>query len=879
MPISCFGAETPILTKSGFKYISEIVVGDKVLTHTGNYKTVVATRKIESDDIYELVVNKRATKLTVTGNHLIYTNLGWVRVDELDKFVHYVACNHKVNIVENDYIIQITENTKYGNGKFERAETNLKVAVTDDVAWALGFWFAEGSTSSTGTLKVTNNNKEICQKWVDTMTTAFGVPGKVRANRTWFDGEINSKTLCEFFDSEFGKGCKTKTLTDWIVELPKEKLQKFYAAFYLGDGCKTTNAPMIELANPKLVAGLSTILNKLGVKHSLQLAKKTSTATNGIISVSIGKGQQNNKNSPRCGLLMHDGLMYNCIDSVTKVEKKIDVYDIQVEDDESFSAAGIVAHNCFLSSVDDSLAGIIDHEAESSWLAAMGGGLGASWSALRTNKTKTSRGGESTGAIPFIAQFDRKVLAYRQAGTRRAAYAAYIDISHPEIVEFVSMRKPTGGAAERKSLNLHHAVNISDAFMDKLYAADDSWELIDPHSKKVTDVVSARELWQAILTMRVETGEPYIHFIDTSNRALPQEQKNLNLLINNSNLCSEIVLPTSAERTAVCCLSSVNLEKYDEWKNTTMVADLIKMLDNVLDTFIEAANLSDSAKTSIRRATFSASRERSLGLGAMGFHAYLQKNLIPMESEEAAKINEEIFASIREQAEKATEELGRIKGSCPDYVEGGGTGVRRNMHLIAIAPNASSSILCGNTSPSIEPYSTNSFSQRTENGTNIFKNPHLTRLLVEKGMTEDEIKSVWRSIAAKKGSCQHLTCLSDHEKAVFKTSFEISQKTLVKLAADRQKHIDQAQSLNLFFKAPIAVEELHDTHYSAWKLGVKTLYYMRTSIERSGENIGQKIERAGEGLTTDKNTDTFVQTQFKTVTKTGFEIECVGCEG
>lgn len=538
--------------------------------------------------------------------------------------------------------------------------------------------------------------------------------------------------------------------------------------------------------------------------------------------------------------------------------------------------------SCFLSHVEDSLAGIIDHEGESSWLAAMGGGLGASWSALRTNKTKTSRGGESTGAIPFIAQFDRKVLAYRQAGTRRAAYAAYLNISHPEIIEFVSLRKPTGGAVERKALNLHHAVNIPDAFMEKLFAEDDSWELKDPHSGRVTENVSARELWQKILTMRVETGEPYIHFIDTSNRALPQEQKNLKLFINNSNLCAEIVLPTSEERTAVCCLSSVNLEKWDEWKDTQMVGDLIRMLDNVLDVFIKAENLSPAARQSIRRATFSASMERSLGLGAMGFHSYLQKNMIPMESEEALEVNKEIFSTIRAQAEAATEELGVRKGSCPDYINGGGVGARRNMHLLAIAPNASSSILCGNTSPSIEPYSTNSFSQRTENGTNIFKNPHLTQLFKDKGKTDEDIKSLWRSISAKKGSCQHLECLTEEEKAVFKTAYEINPRALVDLAASRQVHIDQAQSLNLFLTAPIPVKTLHDIHYNAWRQGVKTLYYLRTSIEKTGENIGQKLERnkipTGD-LTTSVDAATFVQTQFKTVTKTGFEIECVGCSG
>ena len=550
--------------------------------------------------------------------------------------------------------------------------------------------------------------------------------------------------------------------------------------------------------------------------------------------------------------------------------------------------------SCFLLDTQDSRGGILEHYTESGWLASFGGGLGANWSNLRTNKTKTSSGGESTGAIPFLAVMDRVVLAFRQAGTRRAAYAAYMNISHPEIMEFLNIRKPTGGAVERKALNIHNAVNIPDAFMEKLFAEDDRWPLIDPHSKEVLETVSARDLWQKILTLRAETGEPYIHFIDTSNRAMPEAQKSLNLLINNSNLCSEITLPTGEDRTAVCCLSSVNLEKYDEWVGTSMVQDLIRMLDNVIETFIKAEHVKPSARASIAKAIYSASRERSLGLGAMGFHSYLQSKLIPLESKEAAQLNVDMFSYIRAEAEKATEQLAMEKGSCPDWLEGmsiAGMGIippasnRRNMHLLAIAPNASSSILCGNVSPSIEPYSAVSFSQKTENGTHVFKNPYFIQLLKDKGLSDEEISSVWRSVGAKKGSVQHLDILTDHEKAVFKTAFELDQHWIIRLAADRQKYIDQAQSLNLFFKAPIDVKYLHDVHYSAWKKELKTLYYLRSSIESSVENIGSKSERkkiVNTPLTEEKKADTteeWKQTQFKSVTPSGFEISCIGCEG
>jgi ribonucleoside-diphosphate reductase alpha chain len=535
--------------------------------------------------------------------------------------------------------------------------------------------------------------------------------------------------------------------------------------------------------------------------------------------------------------------------------------------------------SCFLSAVGDSLEGIIDHESESSWLAAMGGGLGAGWSFLRTNKTKTSRGGESTGAIPFIVQFDRKVLAYKQAGTRRAAYAAYLSVSHPEIMEFINIRKPTGGAVERKALNIHNAVSVPDSFMEKLFVKDDRWELKDPHTGVVTDTVSARELWSKLLMLRIETGEPYFFFIDNANKALPEEQKRLGLRINTSNLCNEIYLPTDEQRTAVCCLSSVNLAKFDEWRNTSMVYDLIKMLDNVIDAFIQAPHLKPSARHAIRKALYSASRERSLGLGAMGFHSYLQNKLIPFESEEASRINVEMFSYIREQAEDATYDIAVSKGSCPDYIEGKGMQWRRNMHLIAVAPNASSSILCGNVSPGIEPFSAVSFSQKTENGTHVFKHPKFLEILQEKGLSEKDIKSVWRSVGSKKGSVQHLDILADEEKSVFKTAFELDQMWVIRHAADRQKYIDQGQSVNLFFINPVDVSYLHNTHYEAWKRGLKGLYYCRNKIEFSIEDIGQKIERQ-HLLTEDKTsaTNEVKQTKLKTTTHTGFEIECVGCE-
>ena len=367
--------------------------------------------------------------------------------------------------------------------------------------------------------------------------------------------------------------------------------------------------------------------------------------------------------------------------------------------------------SCFLNYVDDSREGITGHYTENAYLSSFGGGIGGSWSDVRAQGTKTSKGSESTGVMPFVKVVDSEMLAFSQGVTRRGSYAAYLHMSHPEVEEFLDMRKPTGGDTNRKCLNLHHGVVIPDKFMEIIHKAtkepgfDDSWELIDPHSGEVKKVVSARTLWVKLLQNRMETGEPYLMFEDAVQADLPDFQQRKGLQVNHSNLCSEITLATDEERTAVCCLSSVNLEYYDEWKKVpAFIPDLIRMLDNVLESFIQ------NAPPQLERAQFSALRERSLGLGAMGFHAYLQKNGIPFESPIASAINYEIFDSIKSQAQNTTEELAVERGACPDD----DSCSVRNAHLLAIAPNASSSIICGNTSPSIEPYRANAYTQKTK---------------------------------------------------------------------------------------------------------------------------------------------------------------------
>ncbi len=494
--------------------------------------------------------------------------------------------------------------------------------------------------------------------------------------------------------------------------------------------------------------------------------------------------------------------------------------------------------SCFLNYVGDSREGLTGHYTENAWLASVGGGIGGYWGDVRSDGTATSGGSQSSGSIPFLHVVDSEVLAFSQGKTRRGSYAAYMDISHPEIIEFMEMRKPSGGDVHRKCLNLHHGVNLSNEFMQlidhcvKEPTYDDSWNLIDPHTKKVVRTVSARDLWQKILETRVATGEPYVSFIDTVNESLPEPQKKLGLRVNHSNLCTEITLPTNENRTAVCCLSSVNLEKYDEWKNDTLfVPDLIRFLDNVLQHFI------DNAPDELFRARFSAASERSLGLGAMGFHAYLQSKGIPFESALAKSLNLKIFKKMKEQAVEESKRLAIKRGEAPDMENTG----MRNAHLLAIAPNASSSIICGTTSPSIEPYRANAYVQKTMSGSFLVKNKYLEKLLEKKEINNDK---TWTSILANRGSVLHIKELSDYEKDTFKTAIEINQQWVIEHAADRQQYICQGQSVNVFVPADVNIKELHDIHMLAWKKKLKTLYYCRSEAIKRAELVSKKIERS-----------------------------------
>lgn len=478
--------------------------------------------------------------------------------------------------------------------------------------------------------------------------------------------------------------------------------------------------------------------------------------------------------------------------------------------------------SCFLTYVGDSLDSLIEHNGEVAWLSVKGGGVGGHWSHVRGVSDI------APGPIPFMKVVDSQMTAYKQGTTRKGSYAAYLDVSHPDIEEFIQFKVPTGGDINRKCFNLFNAVNVTDDFMEAVIN-DKPFHLTDPNTGDIRDTVSARGLWQRILEARFRTGSPYINFIDTANRALPDAQKQLGLRIMGSNLCNEIHLATSEERTAVCCLSSVNLAKYDEWRTSGMVADLIRFLDNVLQFFITRA------PEQLNKAIYSAFRERSIGLGAMGWHDYLQSKKLAWESWEAASENYRMFKDIKQQALEATYSLAMERGECPD---GQGVGVR-NMHLLAIAPNANSSIICG-CSASIEPRVSNCYTHRTRAGSHTVRNPYLEKVLEEHGKNTEE---VWKTILSSEGSVQHLDWLSDHEKNVFKTAFEIDQTWVVEHAAKRQEFICQGQSVNLFFPSGIDKALVNRVHLKAWKEGLKGLYYLRTTSGVVAEKVGAKVER------------------------------------
>ncbi len=527
--------------------------------------------------------------------------------------------------------------------------------------------------------------------------------------------------------------------------------------------------------------------------------------------------------------------------------------------------------SCFLNETGDSLEGIVDVWNENVWLASRGGGIGTYWGNVRSIGEKVKGNGKTSGIVPFIGVQDRLTLAISQGSLRRGSSAVYLPVWHPEIEEFIELRRPTGGDPNRRALNLHHGVVITDDFM-KAVENDDPWELKSPHNNEVMSIVKARDIWIRLLLARVETGEPYLLFIDTVNKLKPESYKYHGMDVKTSNLCAEITLATgpdylNKERTAVCCLSSLNLETFDEWKdNPQFIEDTMRFLDNVLDDFIE------KAPTSMERAKYAAYRERSIGLGVMGFHSFLQSKKIPFESAMAKAWNNKIFKHIHAHAGKASHDIALEKGACPDAVDAGL--MERFTNKTAIAPTASISIIAGNSSPGIEPYNANTFTQKTLTGSFNVRNKHLTQLLKDKGHDTDD---VWSSIMTHEGSIQHLDFLSDDEKNVFKTAFEIDQRWVIDLAADRAVYVDQAQSVNVFVLADIHKKDLHMLHFMAWKKGVKSLYYCRSKSIQRADKVSTKTEKSAIQLEMKLTPQLKGGQQHAEASNTNYE-ECLACQ-
>jgi ribonucleoside-diphosphate reductase alpha chain len=520
--------------------------------------------------------------------------------------------------------------------------------------------------------------------------------------------------------------------------------------------------------------------------------------------------------------------------------------------------------SCFLNEANDSLKGITDLWEENVWLAARGGGIGSYWGNLRSIGEKIGKVGKTSGIIPFIKVMDSLTLAISQGSLRRGSAACYLQIDHPEIEEFIEMRRPTGGDVNRRSLNLHHGVLVTDDFM-RAVETDGQWALRSPYDGTVQSTIPARNLWIRLLTARVETGEPYIIYIDTVNRQIPQHHKLAGLKVKTSNLCSEITLPTGIdnsgkERTAVCCLSSLNLDTYDEWKdNTQFVEDVMRFLDNVMTDFI------NRAPDEFANAKYSAMRERSVGLGVMGLHSYFQQKNIPFGSVMSKVWNKKIFKNIQEKVDTASAVLAEERGACPDAAEYGIN--ERFSNKTAIAPTASISIICGGSSPGIEPIAANSFTHKTLSGSFNVRNKYLKKILKK---YEKDTDDVWSSITTNQGSVSHLDFLTAEEKDTFKTAFEIDQRWIIELGADRTPHISQAQSINVFVPADIHKKELHDIHFQAWKKGLKSLYYCRSKSIQRAENVNK-------GTSTDVTKNVYSKDNESNNKDNNYE-ECLSCQ-
>lgn len=1021
LPISCLTGDVWLNTKTNGILMKDVKIGDELLTHKGRYRKVIGKKsRMSSGDLYKLRVQSRLTPLKITGNHPVLTNLGWVRVDQLDAKKHFIATNYFVEKENVDFTIDMK---KYIDYEFEiidgiickKSINKVKrkapknglnnyysklrelVKVDNDLSWALGLWCAEGSKTINKNkvpngIRITMAQEQMpfLEKWKNILCDKFNLNGACsyqQAQRPnfangkitkWANANVNSKVLGKFFVSEFGDNCKNKILPEWLIDLPKEQLKYFLEGMLLGDGYYAKNGTWsLTLANPKLLLAVYNICLKLEIPVSLQMQVKPSNIGKTKYVYTLRSIKQDSiklsQSNAQGGIIFND-LRYCAIIELSKLDKDEEVFDIEVEEDSSFSAGGIVVHNCNSIHSGDSLNSIFMKNHELAILSKNGAGVGIYLGDIRGRGAPIKGNGKSEGIVPWAKVFDATTLSVSQGSTRRGASAIYLPIEHLDIKEFINIRRPTGDI-NRRCLNIHHGICISDSWMKSMLEGDES----------------KRELWIEILKARFETGEPYLFFSDNVNNKNPECYVKNNLQVKTSNICclsgdtlvltkdgnkkieelvgktveiydglnwiknssfelkgedelyriyikdgsfvdcnknhrwfvandyndirdkkyketltedlkvgdfienhdeemhdeldepgahlkrfllnrkntswrkiikieklpgihkvycpkvestgkfalanglmtgnSEITLYTDPQHTFVCCLSSLNLVRWDEWKDSDLPELTTRFLDAVLSEYIEKTKDIEGMEASRN----SAIKGRAIGIGVLGFHTLLQEKMIPIDSFDAMQLNAEIFRTIRKGFDKETKVLAQELGE-PEWCKGFGI---RNSHGLAVAPTVSNSIISGGYSAGIEPIAANVFVQKSAKGTFIKKNATLEKLLESKGKNTTE---VWTSINTNNGSVQHLSFLSAEEKEVFLTAREINQHALIKLAGQRQKWIDQAQSLNLFFAANSDPKYIHEVHIAAWQEGLKTLYYLRSEGVIKGDLASRSMD-------------------------------------
>ena len=984
LPISCVTGDTWINTANGGKMAKDIKIGDMVLTHKNRYRKVIDVIPTkEKGDIYKLKVYTRQTDLFITGNHLVLTNLGWVPVEELDPRTHLIATNGDVEytpesklidlkeyvpynfIVENGFIKKAIERTNTKGIENNKSDTHVTyfsnisefVEVDNDLAFALGIWFAEGSVSinkdkKPNGVRITLNvrDESVANIWLRIMKNKFGANGSMYKTEiirngkinSWINVNVNSRVVGEFFAS-FGKGCKHKQLPEWFLNLPKKLLETFWAAFSGMDGTYRNGNIKITLSNPALIMQLYAIGLKLGYRLSLQMKDKAGRfSTTPYVYTLIRR--LTDKSRQISGVKFNDGLVYCPISHIEKTAKVEDVYDFTVEEDHSFSCAGVVVHNCFGSYITDDLNGIFDTVSEVAMMNKLGGGTSGYFGAIRARGSEITAGGKSNGTFSFLQIFDKVVSVVNQNGIRRGMFAGYMDIDHADIEEWVDIHTEGNPVQD-----IYWGVNVTNSFIEKVKNGDKA----------------ARNLWAKILSVKTATGIPYLHFIDNVNENKADVYLDKNMKIHASNMCvsgdtriltkeygyveistkvgekvtvwngeewsenvelvktgenqklyavtlhmpdyhtgksgkfkttiratdyhkwyvqdkdgniickrtselvvndvtetwnshlkdsevpgwiiesitevdglhdtfcctepkrnkvifngvltgncMEISLPSSADESFVCCLMSMNLLHYDQWKDTDAVKTAVYFLDAVMSEFIEKAKGIPKMEKAVRFAE----RHRALGLGVLGWHSYLQSHMIPFDGFEAMMKNAEIFKHIREESYQGSKELAELLGE-PELLKGYG---RRNTTLMAVAPTKSSSFILGQVSQGVEPIKANLFIKDTAKVKTVFKNPFLQKLLAER---DQDTPEVWESINKAGGSVAHLDFLTSREKDVFKTFEEINQMSIIQQAAQRQQFIDQGQSINLSIHPDTPLKDINALYLQAMELGVKGIYY------------------------------------------------------